>query len=209
MKVDGKSISWLASHVTLLSAYLPPDLSKRAAIALYGSNSSNLRTLGSVHKVLEGLWSRMSESQMPNLGGSSRGPALGPCIKVMPPADKCTVGHLFWYILNDKLVISINKFTNNCVAAAAKAVELHTIVPPVASFLKLTERHQVAWEVLTVCHITKSNCLNSVKALGMYVHIPIALYKYLLLSSVKKVAWFRRAVIFKTTTVMKNMYRSS
>jgi len=78
---------------------------------------------------------------MPYSSGGWSWSALGPGVESVTLSSENTFRHLFRYVLNDKLTISIDQLTNSLIATGTKTIELQSIVPPIATFVELAERH--------------------------------------------------------------------
>lgn len=68
---------------------------------------------------------------------------------------ECLLRHIFWYVLKNILVVSIQDIADDSPVMRAETVLVWSIVPPVAMFLQLSKRHQIRSKILAECHISQ------------------------------------------------------
>lgn len=101
--------------------------------------------------------------------------------------------------------MAIDECADDRIICSSETILSRACVPPIATLLQLSERHQVAGEVFTESHIEQSNDPRALEALCVDVHIAVSAHCDTAFACNDKVVWRRWAVFLKPTNVVEDM----
>lgn len=113
MKIDSEALCWSGASFSGLATYLLPRLCCPTFVALNGCWSFNPDALGAVDYVLQGLWTWVSESKVPDFGKCAARSPLSVAIEAITSSEEGASCDIFRKIFEDKLVVTVFEESEN------------------------------------------------------------------------------------------------